>query len=45
MCFVDLEKAFESSKKSCKVGDEKKIPQMMVKAVMSLYRKSTKIRV
>ena len=37
--FVDLEKAFDKvPKKSCRADNEKEIPEMMVKVVMSLYK-------
>ena len=44
MSFVYLENAFD--KKSFGIGNEKEIPEMMVEAVMSLYKNATiKIKV
>ena len=48
MCFVDLEKAFDRIPRKVEewAMKKKEIPEMMVKAVMSLYKKeTTKIKV
>ena len=46
VCFVDIKKAFDSSKKGDRVGNEKGLPELIVRAVMSLYHGAkTKVRV
>ena len=45
MCFVDYRKLLIEFKKSCGLDNEKKIPWMMIKAVMSYCNEATKIKV
>ena len=47
MCFDELGKTFDKSwNTSCGVGNEKEIPELMVRAMLSLHEKATtKIKV